>query len=70
MEHYDFNAFDCNVVIGTHDKVSNFYFTNGSSGHGSQQGPSVGRGVAEQIMYGEFRSLDLLPFLYHRVSNG
>ncbi len=70
MGHYDFNTFDFNVVIGPHDKVSNFHFTNGSSGHGSQQGPSVGRGVAEQIIYGEFRSLDLSPFLYDRFAKG
>ena len=70
MGHYDFNTFDYNVVIGPHDVVSNFHFTNGSSGHGSQQGPSVGRGVAEQIIYGEFRSLDLSPFLYERFAKG
>lgn len=70
MGHYDFNTFDFNVVIGPHDEVKNFHFTNGSSGHGSQQGPSVGRGVAEQIIYGEFRSLDLSPFLYERFAKG
>lgn len=68
--HYDFNTFDYNVVIGPHDKVSNFHFTNGSSGHGSQQGPAVGRGVAEQIIYGAFRSMDLSPFLYERFAKG
>jgi len=68
--HYDFNTFDYNVVIGPHDVVSNFHFTNGSSGHGSQQGPSVGRGVAEQIIYGEFRAMDLSPFLYERFAKG
>jgi len=68
--HYDFNTFDYNVVIGPHDVVSNFHFTNGSSGHGSQQGPAVGRGVAEQIIYGEFRSMDLSPFLYERFAKG
>ncbi|WP_368185680.1 NAD(P)/FAD-dependent oxidoreductase [Aestuariibius sp. HNIBRBA575] len=70
MGHYDFNTFDFNVVIGPHDDVSNFHFTNGSSGHGSQQGPSVGRGVAEQIIYGEFREMDLSPFLYERFAKG
>ena len=70
MGHYDFNPFDFNVVIGPHDVVSNFHFTNGSSGHGSQQGPAVGRGVAEQIIYGEFRSMDLSPFLFERFARG
>ncbi len=68
--HYDFNTFDYNVVIGPHDTVLNFHFTNGSSGHGSQQGPAVGRGVAEQIIYGAFRSMDLSPFLYERFAKG
>jgi len=58
------------VVIGPHDEVTNFHFTNGSSGHGSQQGPAVGRGVAEQVIYGKFRSMDLTPFLYERFVKG
>lgn len=70
MGHYDFNPFDCNVVIGPHTTVRNFHFTNGSSGHGSQQGPAVGRGVAEQIIYGEFRSMDLSAFSYNRFATG
>ncbi|MEM8497662.1 MAG: FAD-binding oxidoreductase [Pseudomonadota bacterium] len=70
MGHYDFNPFDCNVVIGPHTTVRNFHFTNGSSGHGSQQGPAVGRGVAEQIIYGEYRSMDLSAFNYDRIASG
>lgn len=68
--HYNFNTFDHNVVIGPHDVVANFHFANGSSGHGSQQVPAVGRGVAEQILHGGFRSLDLSPFLYARFAKG
>ena len=70
MGHYDFNPFDCNVVIGPHTTVRNFHFTNGSSGHGSQQGPAVGRGIAELIIYGEFRSMDLSAFSYDRFASG
>ncbi|WP_374643546.1 NAD(P)/FAD-dependent oxidoreductase [Tabrizicola sp.] len=70
MGHYDYNTFDYNVVIGPHDQVRNFHFTNGSSGHGSQQGPAVGRGVAEQIIYGGFKSMDLTPFLHARFAKG
>lgn len=70
MGHYDYNTFDYNVVIGPHDRVGNFHFINGSSGHGSQQGPAVGRGVAEQIIYGSFKSMDLTSFLYARFAKG
>jgi glycine/D-amino acid oxidase-like deaminating enzyme len=65
--HYAFNTFDQNAVVGRHDKVENFIFANGFSGHGLQQSPAMGRGVAELIAYGEYRSLDLAPFSYERL---
>ena len=67
--HYAYNTFDQNAVIGRHTKVSNFVFANGFSGHGLQQSPAMGRGVAEQIAHGEYRSLDLAPFGYDRIEN-
>ncbi|MEP3347164.1 MAG: FAD-binding oxidoreductase [Litoreibacter sp.] len=68
--HYAFNAFDQNAVIGPHTEVANFVFVNGFSGHGLQQSPAMGRGVAEWITYGEYRSLDLTPFGYDRIVEG
>ncbi len=65
--HYAFNTLDHNVIAGPHHEVANFIFANGFSGHGLQQSPAVGRGVAEWITYGEFRSLDLTPIGYDRV---
>ncbi len=65
--HYDFNTFDQNVILGTHTKVENFVFVNGFSGHGFQQAPAIGRGTAELITYGEYRSLDLSPFNFERI---
>ena len=65
--HYAFNTLDQNAIIGPHTKVENFIFVNGFSGHGFQQSPAVGRGVAELITYGEYRSLDLAPFGYERI---
>ncbi|OAN97366.1 NAD(P)/FAD-dependent oxidoreductase [Sulfitobacter geojensis] len=67
--HYAYNTFDQNAVIGRHTKVSNFVFANGFSGHGLQQSPAMGRGIAEQIAHGEYRSLDLAPFGYDRIEN-
>jgi len=66
--HYAFNVFDQNAIIGPHTEVENFIFVNGFSGHGFQQSPALGRGTAELITYGEYRSLDLSPFNYERVA--
>src|SRR5690625_3408503 len=49
--HYDYNMLDCNAIVGPHDEVENFIFANGFSGHGLQQSPAVGRGLAEWITY-------------------
>lgn len=65
--HYAFNTFDQNAILGTHHEVENFVFVNGFSGHGLQQSPAMGRGTAELIVYGEYRSLDLTPFNYERI---
>ncbi|GAA6176605.1 NAD(P)/FAD-dependent oxidoreductase [Sulfitobacter pacificus] len=67
--HYAYNTFDQNAVVGRHTKVANFVFVNGFSGHGLQQSPALGRGVAEQIAYGEYRTLDLAPFGFNRLEN-
>ena len=68
--HYAFNTLDQNAIVGPHTQVGNFMFVNGFSGHGLQQSPALGRGLAEQIAYGEYRSLDLGPFGVERVLSG
>ncbi len=65
--HYAFNTFDQNAILGRHSKVSNFVFVNGFSGHGLQQAPAMGRGTAELIVHGAYRSLDLSPFNHDRI---
>ena len=65
--HYAYNTLDQNVIVGPHHEVDNFVFMNGFSGHGLQQSPAMGRGVAEYITYGEYRTLDLRPLGYRRV---
>lgn len=67
--HYAYNTFDHNAIIGPHDEVDNFYFLNGFSGHGLQQSPAMGRGTAEMLIYGEYKTLDLSPFNYSRITN-
>ena len=65
--HYAYNTFDQNAVMGTHNEVENFYFLNGFSGHGLQQSPAMGRGTAELLVHGEYRSLDMSLFNYERI---
>lgn len=57
--YYEMNLFDHNALIGAHPAIANLWFANGFSGHGMQQAPAAGRGLAELILYGAFRTLDL-----------
>ncbi len=67
--HYAMNTFDHNAIMGPHTEVENFVFLNGFSGHGLQQSPAMGRGTAEYLTYGEYRSLDMTPFNFERIVN-
>jgi glycine/D-amino acid oxidase-like deaminating enzyme len=67
---YDYNTLDQNAVTGPHPEIRNFLFLNGFSGHGLQQAPAMGRGTAEWILHGGYRTLDLSEFHYERVSEG
>ena len=68
--HYAYNSFDQNAIIGAHSQVENFIFANGFSGHGFQQSPAMGRGIAELIATGAYQTLDLTLFGYGRVERG
>jgi sarcosine oxidase len=65
--HYEVNTLDHNAVIGPHPELSGFLFANGFSGHGLQQAPAVGRGLAEWIATGSYETLDLAPLGYERI---
>ena len=58
---------DHNAIIGQAGAFKNFYLCNGFSGHGLQQAPAVGRGLAELIVHGGYRTLDLSELGYERV---
>lgn len=66
--HYDMNAFDQNAFIGAVEGVEGFYLANGFSGHGLQQSPAVGRGLAELIVHGRYLTLDLSPLAFSRLA--
>jgi sarcosine oxidase len=65
--HYEVNTLDHNAVIGPHPELPRFLLANGFSGHGLQQAPAVGRGLAEWIATGRYESIDLSPLGYGRV---
>lgn len=68
--YYEMNTFDHNAIVGPHPGCANLLFANGFSGHGLQQAPAVGRGVAEWIAYGLYKTLDLSPLGWQRVLDG
>jgi glycine/D-amino acid oxidase-like deaminating enzyme len=65
--HYEVNTIDHNAIVGPHPVITNLLFANGFSGHGLQQAPAVGRGLAEWIATGRYETLDLAPLGYERI---
>jgi glycine/D-amino acid oxidase-like deaminating enzyme len=65
--HYAYNTLDQNAILGPHPELENFLFLNGFSGHGLQQSPAMGRGTAERLVHGRYRTLDLTPFHVERI---
>ncbi len=67
---YDYNLFDQNALLGPPPEVDGLLFCNGFSGHGIQQSPAAGRAIAELVLHGGYRSLDLARFGLARVLDG
>lgn len=65
--HYDMNRLDHNGIVGQAGDLANFYVATGFSGHGLQQAPAVGRGIAELIVHGAYRTLDLGDLGFERI---
>lgn len=68
--HYDYNTLDQNAILGPHPGLPGLYVMSGFSGHGLQQAPAVGRGLAEHILTGAWQSLDLSPLGVARILEG
>jgi FAD-dependent oxidoreductase domain-containing protein 1 len=63
---YDVNTLDHNAIIGEWPEIGGLYLATGFSGHGLQQGPAVGRYLAERILKKPV-SLDLSIFSPRRI---
>src|SRR5262249_27317030 len=66
--YYDYNSLDQTAVIGAHPKMPTLSFATGSSGHGAQQAAAAGRAIAELIVHGSYRSIDLPRLGYGRIA--
>jgi FAD-dependent oxidoreductase domain-containing protein 1 len=65
--HYDMCLLDHNALVGRVPGLDNAFMAAGFSGHGLQQSPAVGRGIAELVVFGAFRSLDMSALSPERV---
>jgi len=63
---YAVNTLDGNAILGEWPEIKDLYLANGFSGHGLQQGPAVGRYIAELIL-GRTLTLNLSRFGPERV---
>jgi glycine/D-amino acid oxidase-like deaminating enzyme len=68
--YYDMNLFDSNGVVGRLPGVGEIFVASGFSGHGMQHAPGIGRGMAELIVSGHYRSLDLAALAPDRIVAG
>jgi glycine/D-amino acid oxidase-like deaminating enzyme len=66
---YDQNDLDGNAIIGPWSgRCANFLLAAGFSGHGLMHAPGTGRAIAELILDGGFRTLDLARLGWDRVA--
>jgi glycine/D-amino acid oxidase-like deaminating enzyme len=65
---YEQCELDGNPIIGNWPgTLDNFHVCAGFSGHGMMHAPAAGRAIAERIVHGEDRSIDLSRLGYRRV---
>jgi glycine/D-amino acid oxidase-like deaminating enzyme len=64
---YEMNSFDHNAIIGRAPELTNMLLINGFSGHGIQQAPAAGLALAELIVHGGYRTLDVGALGYERI---
>lgn len=67
---YEYNYHDFNAIIGEHPHLKGFYLINGFTGHGMMQAPAAGKALAEMIMYGHYKTLDVSELSLQRIYDG
>lgn len=61
---------DHHVLLGPAPEIGNFFLANGSSGHGVMHAPAIGQLLAEMIVHGAARSMDVHPLRPGRFAEG
>lgn len=61
---------DHHAILGPMPEAANLYAINGSSGHGVMQGPALGEALAEMVVYGAARSVDVRALRPQRFAEG
>ena len=64
------SLFDHNPFIGEAPGLPGYYIASGFSGHALMQSPGIGRALAELIIYGGYRIIDLSTLRYSRIAEG
>lgn len=68
--YYEMNLWDHNALLGPHPEARGLLVATGFSGHGMQQAPAAGRGIAEWVVHGAWRTLDLSALSVGRLAEG
>ena len=68
--YYEMNTVDQNGLVGRWPGFANLFVATGFSGHGIQQSPAVGLGLAELLVHGSFRTIDLADLSPERLKVG
>jgi glycine/D-amino acid oxidase-like deaminating enzyme len=68
--HYDVNTLDHNAILGSHPELPSFVIACGFSGHGLQHSPGVGRAIAELVIHGRYRTIDVTRLGFERIRRG
>jgi len=61
---------DNHAILGKVPEVEGFILANGFSGHGFQHSPAVGKVIAELIVEGKSKTIDISPLSIERFEKG